>query len=131
MRGKVLKAGAAAILSISLAGCAMEAYDSKARSDAMSWIGEPIAKVIKRFGQPESVSGDAAKKKYVWKEYENYSNDYTYTYYEQGHGSTPNSTVLNQKTGTGNQSGYYTCIYVFYADASGTVVDATAKGECR
>ena len=72
----------------------MEAYDSQARSDAKSWIGEPIQKVAKRFGQPDSVSsGDAGKTKYVWKEYENYSNDYNYTYYEQGQGMTPNSTV--------------------------------------
>lgn len=75
--------------------------------------------------------GDAARQKYVWKEYENYSHDYDYTYYEQGHGNTPNSSVLNQKTGTANQSGYYTCIYEFFADASGRVVDATARGECR
>lgn len=68
----------------------------------------------------------------MWKEYENYSHDYDYTYYEQGHGNTPNSfLVLNQKTGTANQSGYYTCIYEFFADASGRVVDATARGECR
>ena len=63
----------------------------------------------------------------MWKEYENYSHDYDYTYYEQGHGNTPNSSVLNQKTGTANQSGYYTCIYEFFADASGRVVDATAR----
>ncbi|EIY2736851.1 hypothetical protein, partial [Pseudomonas aeruginosa] len=94
-------------------------------------IGLPIQDVIKRFGEPERVTGDAARQKYVWKEYENYSHDYDYTYYEQGHGNTPNSSVLNQKTGTANQSGYYTCIYEFFADASGRVVDATARGECR
>jgi cytochrome c biogenesis protein ResB len=132
MPGQALKITAAAILSMSLSGCIMEAYDSQARSDAKSWIGEPIQKVAKRFGQPDAVSsGDAGKTKYVWKEYENYSNDYNYTYYEQGQGMTPNSTVLTAKTGTGNQSGYYTGIDEFYADASGTVGDATARGECR
>ncbi|EPJ2928580.1 hypothetical protein [Pseudomonas aeruginosa] len=115
-----LRLTALAALAISVSGCVMEAYGSRARSD-----------VIKRFGEPERVTGDAARQKYVWKEYENYSHDYDYTYYEQGHGNTPNSSVLNQKTGTANQSGYYTCIYEFFADASGRVVDATARGECR
>ena len=118
-----LRLTALAALAISVSGCVMEAYGSRARSDAQSWIGLPIQDVIKRFGEPERVTGDAARQKYVWKEYENYSHDYDYTYYEQGHGNTPNSSVLNQKTGTANQSGYYTCIYEFFADASGRVVD--------
>ncbi len=105
-----LRLTALAALVISVSGCVMEAYGSRARSDAQSWIGLPIQDVIKRFGEPERVTGDAARQKYVWKEYENYSHDYDYTYYEQGHGNTPNSLVLNQKTGTANQSGYYTCI---------------------
>ncbi|HIE3930668.1 TPA: hypothetical protein ACXNHW_001664 [Pseudomonas aeruginosa] len=126
-----LRLTALAALAFSVSGCVMEAYGSRARSDAQSWIGLPIQDVIKRFGEPERVTGDAARQKYVWKEYENYSHDYDYTYYEQGHGNTPNSSVLNQKTGTANQSGYYTCIYEFFADASGRVVDATARGECR
>ncbi|WP_171428946.1 hypothetical protein [Pseudomonas aeruginosa] len=113
-----LRLTALAALVISVSGCVMEAYGSRARSDAQSWIGLPIQDVIKRFGEPERVTGDAARQKYVWKEYENYSYDYDYTYYEQGHGNTPNSSVLNQKTGTANQSGYYTCIYEFFADAS-------------
>lgn len=128
---QALKITVPAILLVSVSGCIQEAYDSQARSDAKSWIGKPIQSVVERFGQPTSVSDDSANRKYVWKEYENYSHDYDYTYYEQGSGMTPNSVVLNQKTGVANQSGYYTCIYEFYADASGIVTDATARGECR
>ncbi|MDF5948327.1 hypothetical protein P4129_20330 [Pseudomonas aeruginosa] len=62
----------------------------------------------------------------MWKNCENYSHDYDYTYYEQGHGSRQ-QLGPEQKTGTANQSGYYTCIYEFFADASGRVVDATAR----
>ncbi|HBS7360108.1 TPA: hypothetical protein RRX17_005004 [Klebsiella pneumoniae] len=98
----ILRLTALATLAISLSGCVMEAYGSRARSDAQSWIGMPIQDVIKRFGEPERVTGDAARQKYVWKEYENYSYDYDYTYYEQSNGSTSNSVVLNEKTGTAN-----------------------------
>ncbi|MDF5808356.1 hypothetical protein P4123_13085 [Pseudomonas aeruginosa] len=71
-----LRLTALAALAISVSGCVMEAYGSRARSDAQSWIGLPIQDVIKRFGEPERVTGDAARQKYVWKEYENYSHDY-------------------------------------------------------
>lgn len=65
-----LRLTALAALAISVSGCVMEAYGSRARSDAQSWIGLPIQDVIKRFGEPERVTGDAARQKYVWKEYE-------------------------------------------------------------
>ncbi|MFU3900548.1 hypothetical protein ACM7HA_22550, partial [Pseudomonas aeruginosa] len=65
-----LRLTALAALVISVSGCVMEAYGSRARSDAQSWIGLPIQDVIKRFGEPERVTGDAARQKYVWKEYE-------------------------------------------------------------
>ena len=58
----------------------MEAYGSRARMQ--SWIGLPIQDVIKRFGEPERVTGMPPGRS-TWKEYENYSHDYDYTYYEQ------------------------------------------------
>ncbi|MBG7050681.1 hypothetical protein I5J19_20845 [Pseudomonas aeruginosa] len=52
-----LRLTALAALAISVSGCVMEAYGSRARSDAQSWIGLPIQDVIKRFGEPERVTG--------------------------------------------------------------------------
>ena len=52
-----LRLTALAALAISVSGCVMEAYGSRARSDGQSWIGLPIQDVIKRFGEPERVTG--------------------------------------------------------------------------
>lgn len=127
----VLRLTALAASAISVSGYVMEVHGGRARSDARSRIGLPIQDVAKRLGEPERMTGDAARQRYVRKEYENYSHDYGYTYYEQGHGNAPNGSVLNQEAGTANQSSYYTCIHEFFADVSGRVTDTTTRDECR
>ena len=131
MAERTLKLAAAALLSISVSGCVMTAYNSKALADAQSWVGYPIERVLKAYGEPERITGDAAKRKYVWKDYEDYSYDYTTTRYEQAPGYTPGSTIMVERQGTANKSGYYTCISEFYVNAAGIVTEATARGECR
>ncbi len=131
MAERTLKLAAAALLSISVSGCVTTAYNSQALADAKSWVGHPIQKVIKAYGEPLRVTGDVGKRKYMWKDYEDYSHDYTTTRYEQAPGYTPGSTIMVERQGTATKSGYYTCISEFYVDAAGIVTDADARGECR
>lgn len=134
MLEQTLKGIVLAVASMGVAGCVTEAYYSQARDDAKSWIGHPIQDVIKRYGEPKTVKGDAQQKEYRWVDYTDYSYDYEVTHHEQGPegaGPTVNGENMVAKTTTATKSGYYTCISVFVVDASGVVTDATAKGECQ
>ncbi|MGA4815849.1 hypothetical protein ACPA9J_14830 [Pseudomonas aeruginosa] len=90
----------------------------------------PIQDVIKRFGEPERVTGDASAevRKRVTRTIATTTTTPTTS---RAMAIRPNSSVLNQKTGTANQSGLLHLHLRVLADASGRVVDATARGECR
>jgi hypothetical protein len=122
----ILKSIGLALLSFAVSGCVTEAIYSRARADAKSWIGHPIQEVIDRYGEPKTVKPDGQGRKYNFAEYADYSYDYDVSHYEH----LPDGR-LQEKVTTQTQTGYYTCISVFYVDASGVVTDATAKGECQ
>lgn len=126
MLERILKSIVLALLSTGAAGCVTEAYYSRARADAKSWIGHPIQAVMDRYGEPKTVKADGQGKKYNFVEYADYSYDYDVSHYEQGADGE-----LQEKVTTATKTGYYTCISVFVVDASGVVTDATAKGECQ
>jgi len=126
MLDRFLKSVALILLTTAITGCVTEAYYSRARQDAKSWIGHPIQEVIERYGEPKTVKTDGQGKKYNFVEYADYSYDYDVSHYEQ----LPDGR-LQEKVTTQTQTGYYTCISVFFVDAAGVVTDATAKGECQ
>lgn len=126
MLEQILKSIVTMLLSIAVAGCVTEAIYSRARMDAQSWIGHPIREVMDRYGEPKTIKAHGDGKKYNFAEYADYSYDYDVHHYEQAADGE-----LQEKVTTATQTGYYTCISVFFVDAAGIVTDATAKGECQ